>query len=147
MPFFFLLNRCCVCQICSEMPGHLNKVNSLSCSRNQFEMIWDLWPAALSCWKLPSQYGYTVVIKRWTWSAKILNDTTVVFKWCPIGTKRHKVWRENTLITPPAAAWTSDTRQDRSMLSIFAPNSECCSRNWDSWEQATFFQSSIVQFL
>ncbi len=31
--------------------GHLSKVNSLSCSRNQSEMIWALWHGALSCWK------------------------------------------------------------------------------------------------
>ncbi len=31
--------------------GHLSKVNSLSCSRNQSEMIWALWHCALSCWK------------------------------------------------------------------------------------------------
>ncbi len=31
--------------------GHLSKVNSLSCSRNQSEMLWALWHGALSCWK------------------------------------------------------------------------------------------------
>ncbi len=31
--------------------GHLSKVNSLSCSRTQCEMIWALWHAALSFWK------------------------------------------------------------------------------------------------
>ncbi len=31
--------------------GHLSKVNSLSCSRNQSEMIWALWYCAISCWK------------------------------------------------------------------------------------------------
>ncbi len=36
--------------------GHLSKVNSLSCSRNQSEMIWALWHGALSCWKY---------IRRW----------------------------------------------------------------------------------
>ncbi len=36
--------------------GYLSKVNSLSCSRNQSEMIWALWHGALSCWKY---------IRRW----------------------------------------------------------------------------------
>ncbi len=36
--------------------GHLSKVNSLSCSRNQSEMIWALWYCAISCWKY---------IRRW----------------------------------------------------------------------------------
>ncbi|XP_073774369.1 disintegrin and metalloproteinase domain-containing protein 9-like [Danio rerio] len=40
----------------------------------------------------PSEDGYTVVIKGWTWSATILS-------------------------TPPPAAWTVDTRQDGYMLS------------------------------
>jgi len=31
--------------------SHLSTVNSLSCSRNQFEMIWALWHGAISCWK------------------------------------------------------------------------------------------------
>ncbi len=52
--------------------GHLSKVNSLSCSRNQSEMIWALWHGALSCWKYSSEDEYTVVIKGWTWSAIIL---------------------------------------------------------------------------
>ncbi len=36
--------------------GYLSKVNSLSCSRNQSEMIWALWYCAISCWKY---------IRRW----------------------------------------------------------------------------------
>ncbi len=51
--------------------GHLSKVNSLSCSRNQSEMIWALWHGALSCWKYIRRW-YTVVIKGWTWSETIL---------------------------------------------------------------------------
>ncbi len=31
--------------------GHLSKGKSLSCSRNQSEMIWALWHGSLSCWK------------------------------------------------------------------------------------------------
>ncbi len=54
-------------------------------------------------------------------------------------------------ITPPPAAWTVETRQDGSMLScslrqILTLPSEYRSRNRDSSDQATFFQSSIVQF-
>ncbi len=51
--------------------------------------------------------------------------------------------------TPPA--WTVETRQNGSMFScslrqILTLPSECCRRNRDSTDQATFFQSSIVQF-
>ncbi len=54
-------------------------------------------------------------------------------------------------ITPPPPAWTAETRQDGSTLScslrqIMTLLSECRSRNRDSSEQATFFQSSIVFF-
>ncbi len=54
-------------------------------------------------------------------------------------------------ITAPPPAWTIETRQDGSMLScslsqILTLPSECCSRNRDSSDQATFFQSSIVKF-
>ncbi len=76
----------------------------------------------------------------------------MVFKRCSIGTKRPKVCQENIpyTITPPPAAWTFETRQDGSMLScslcqILTLPSEC-HINRDSSDQATFFQSSIVQF-
>ncbi len=75
-----------------------------------------------------------------------------MFKGCSIGTKRPKVCHENiSHITPPPPAWTVETRQDGSMLScslrqILTLPSECRSRNRDSSDQATFFQSSIVQF-
>ncbi len=54
-------------------------------------------------------------------------------------------------ITPPPPAWTVETRQDGSMLScalcqILTLPSECRSRNQDSSDQATFLQSSFVQF-
>ncbi len=61
--------RCSIGLRPGDCGGHLSKVNSLSCSRNQSEMIWALWHGALSCWKQPSEDGYTVVIKGWTWSA------------------------------------------------------------------------------
>ncbi len=52
---------------------------------------------------------------------------------------------------PPPAAWTVETRQDDPCFHVlytkFWPlSSECFSRNRDSSDQATFFQSSIVQF-
>ncbi len=43
--------RCSIGLRSSDCGGHLSKVNSLSCSRNQSEMIWALWHGALSCWK------------------------------------------------------------------------------------------------
>ncbi len=102
--------------------------------------------------EVASEDGYTVVIKGWTWSATILMKT-VAFKQCSIGTKGPKVCQENIpcTITPPPPAWTIETRQGGSMLScslrqILTLPSECCSRNQDSSDQATFFQSSIVQF-
>ncbi len=56
---------------CTEIWWLWSKVNSLSCSRNQSEMIWALWHGALSSWKYIRRW-YTVVIKGWTWSATIL---------------------------------------------------------------------------
>ncbi len=88
---------------------------------------------------------------RWTWSATILRQA-VVFKRCSIGTEGPKLCQENIplTITPPPA-WTVETRQDGCMLSCFLRQiltlpSECRRRNRDSSDQATFFQSSIVQF-
>ncbi len=77
--------RCSIGLRSSDCGGHLSKVNSLSCSRNQSEMIWALWHGALSCWKYIRRW-YTVVIKRWTWSATILR-LAVAFKRCSFGTK------------------------------------------------------------
>ncbi len=48
--------RCSIGLRSGDCGGHLSKVNSLSCSRNQSEMIWALWHDALSCWKY---------IRRW----------------------------------------------------------------------------------
>ncbi len=131
--------------------GKVATIMSPSCSRNQSEMIWALWHGALSCWKWSSEDGYTVVIKGWTWSATIFREA-VAFKQCSTGTKGPKVCQENIphTITPPPPAWTIETRQDGSMLScslrqILTLTSECCSRNRNSKDQATFFQSSVVQ--
>ncbi len=52
-----LISRSTTSQWCStgfrsgDCGGHLSKVNSFSCSRNQSEMIWAFWHGALSCWK------------------------------------------------------------------------------------------------
>ncbi len=75
----------------------------------------------------------------------------MAFKQCSTGTKGPNVCQENIphIFTPPAAAWTVGTRLYGSMpcsLSQIWPYlSECRSRNRDSSDQATFFQSSIVQ--
>ncbi len=63
--------RCSIGLRSGDCGGHLSKVNSLSCSRNQSEMIWALWHGVLSCWKYIRRW-YTVVIKGWTWSETIL---------------------------------------------------------------------------
>ncbi len=78
----------------------------------------------------------------------------MAFKRCSICTKGPKVCQENippTITPPPPPAWTIETRQNGSMLScslcqILTLSSECRSRKRDSSDQATFFQSSIVQF-
>ncbi len=143
--------RCSIGLRSGDCGGYLSKVNSLSCSRNQSEMIWALWHGALSCWKYIRRW-YTVVIKGWTWSATILRKT-VVFKRCTIGTKGLKVCQENIshTITPAPAAWTNETQQDRSMLScslhqILTLPSECRSRNRDSSDQATFSNLLLSSF-
>ncbi len=113
--------RCSIGLRSGDCGGHLSKVNSLSCSRIQSEMIWALWHGTLSVYHYP-------------------------FKICSIGTKGPKVCQENiphSITPPPAAAWTVETRQDGSMLScalrqILTLPSECRSRNRDSSDQATF---------
>lgn len=47
--------------------GRWTTVDSLSCSRNQFQMISPLSHVALllPCWKQPSEDGYTTIIKGW----------------------------------------------------------------------------------
>ncbi len=92
------------------------------------------------------EYGYTLVIKGWTWQQQYsgrlwrLNNAQLVLRG-PKCTKKS---------TPPPA-WTVETRQDGSMLSyylcqILTLPSECHNRNRDSSDKATFFKSSIVQF-
>ncbi len=55
--------RCSAGLRSGDCGGHLSSVNSLSCSRNQFEMIWALWRGTFSCWKQPLEDVYAVVIK------------------------------------------------------------------------------------
>ncbi len=63
--------RCSIGLRSGDCGGHLSKVNSLSCSRNQSEMIWALWRCIILLDKYIRRW-YTVVIKGWTWSATIL---------------------------------------------------------------------------
>ncbi len=49
--------RCSIGLISGDCGGHLSNVNSLSCSRNQSEMIWALWPWCIILLE--------VVIRRW----------------------------------------------------------------------------------
>jgi len=64
--------RCSIGLRSGECGGHFSTVNSLSCSRNQFEKIQALWHDALSYWKWPWEDGYMVAIKGWTWSETML---------------------------------------------------------------------------
>lgn len=63
------------------------------------------------------------VIGRWVHcGSKGMNTVSNnTLKWCAVGNKKPKVCHKMIphSITPPAAAWTIDTRQDRSMLSSF----------------------------
>ncbi len=76
------ISRSTTSQSCSiglrsgDCGGHLSKVNSLSCSRNQSEMIWALWHGALSCWKY---------IRRWVHCSHkgmdmVSNNTSCAFR-------------------------------------------------------------------
>lgn len=56
-------------------------VNSLSGSRNRYEMILT-YDGALSCWRQPSE-DCTVFIKRWSWSTTILREAVVKKKKYP----------------------------------------------------------------
>ncbi len=42
--------RCSIGLRSGDCGGYLSKVNSLSCSKHQSEMIWALWHGALFCW-------------------------------------------------------------------------------------------------
>lgn len=77
--------RCSTGLISDCYGGHLPTVSSFSCSRNQLK-LWALWHGVISCWKQPSEKGYTVLIKRCTRSAIIVR-WAVACKWCSVGTK------------------------------------------------------------
>ncbi len=68
----------------------------------------------------------------------------MAFKRCSIGSKCAK-----KISTAPLHHHhqPEPLRQGRSLRQILTLPSECCSRNQDSSDQATFFQSTIVQFL
>ncbi len=135
--------RCSIGLRSGDCGGHLSKVNSLWCSRNQSETIWALCHGALSCWKYIRRW-YTVVIKGWTWSATILrclNDAQLVLK-CPKCANKISP-------TPPPPAWTIETKQDGFMLSCslrqtLILKSECRSRNWDSSDVFPIFYCPIL---
>ncbi len=129
--FCRFVSRSTTSQSCSiglrsgDCGGHLSKVNSLSCSRNQSEMIWALW----RCIILLEVHQKMVHCSHK--GMDMVSNNTQAFKRCSIGTKGPKVCQENIPHTI--------------IISKFLP-SESRSRNRDSSDQATFFQSSIVQF-
>lgn len=72
--------------------------------------------------------------------------------WC-LNDARLKVLQETMshTVTPPPLSSAIDTTWDGSVLSrclhpTRTPVSKCYSRNEDSSNQATYFQSSVVQF-
>ncbi len=78
--------RCSVGLRSGDCGGHLSKVNSLSCSRIQSEMIWALWHWCIILLE--------VAIRRWVHCSHkgmdmVSNNTQVGcgFKQCSIGTK------------------------------------------------------------
>ncbi len=117
--------------------GHLSKVNSLSCSRNQSEMIKALWHGALSCWM-----GTNCMSTR-------------VFSWHTLGPLVPIEHRLNATAYPSIFVdhvhpfmTTVPMGTDGSMF--FTPNSD--PTIWMSQQKSrhirpgNVFQSSIVQF-
>ena len=69
--------RCSIRLRSGDCGGHWSTVNK--CNVQETSLRWfELGNGALSCWKEPSEDGYTVVIKGWTWSAKILRLSLAV---------------------------------------------------------------------
>lgn len=64
---FTTSQRCSVRLGSGECGCHLSTANT-SHVRETSEMIKSFWYVVLSYWKEPSEVGYTVLIKRWTWS-------------------------------------------------------------------------------
>ncbi len=148
------ISRSTTSQSCSiglrsgDCGGHLSKVNSLSCTRNQSEMIWALWHGALSCWKYIRRWC-TVVIKGWTWSQQY--SGRLVFKRCSIGTNGPKVCQENTPPPLHQHQQPEPLRQGRMIhaFMFFTPNSDPtseCSRNQDSSDQQRFYNLLLSSF-
>ncbi len=145
-----------VTKLKSSQTGFLNmKMCSLYSNGLRSHPIEHLWVVVereihiMDC--IAIRRWYTVVIKGWTWSAKMLRQA-VAFKRCSIGIKGPKAYQENT--PHHYTTTTSLNRWEKAgwihAFMLFMPNSdstsECRSRNQDSSDQATFFQSSIVQF-
>ncbi len=77
----------------------------------------------------------------------------MVFKRCSIGTKRPKVCQENISPTSLHHQHQPEPLRQSRMIHAFLfftpnsdPTSECCSRNQDSSEQATFFNLLLSSF-
>ncbi len=133
--------RCSIGLRSGDCGGHLSKVNSLSCSRNQSEMIWALWHGALSCWKYIRRCVYCSHKGMDMVSNNTQVDWVLVLKW----------YQENIphIITPPAA-WTVETRQDDPCFHVLY--TKYWPYIWMSQQKSRLirpgnvFQSSIVQF-
>ncbi len=139
--------RCSIGLRSGDCGGHLSKVNSLSCSRNQSEMIWPLWHGALSCWKY---------IRRWVHCSHkgkdmVSNNTQVGCGDAQLVLRGPKCAKKISP-TPLHHHQPEPLRQGRMdpcfhvLYAKFWPNHLNVSRNRDSSDQATFFQSSIIQF-
>ncbi len=78
--------RCSIVLRSGDCGGHLSKVNSLSCSRNQSEMIWALWHGALSCWNSHQKMGTLLSLRdghgQQQYSGRLwcLNDAQLVLR-------------------------------------------------------------------
>lgn len=113
----------------------LNTLNSLSCSRNQFEMFWDLWHTYLVGNNIFWRWVHCG-LKRWTWSTAILLET-VAIKWCSLCTGPEF----NKKISPTHHHSTCSLKCQFLFLTL---TSECSSRNQGLSNQAMCFHSSVV---
>ncbi len=141
--------RCSIGLRSGDCGGYLSKVNSLSCSRNQSEMIWSLW----RCIILLEVHQKMVHCSHKEMDT-VSNNTQV--DWCLNDAQLVLMDPKCAKKIPPTPLHhhhqPEPLRQGRMIhaFMFFTPNSdptsECCSRNQDSSDQATFLQSSIVQF-
>lgn len=96
---------------------HLKAVSLMSCIRNLFERIWALWRFVIvleakskdALWSLRVWHGQ----QQYSYMLWHLNQTQLVLR-DPRCAK--KMFPNN--ITPAAAAWTVDTRQDSSIVQL-----------------------------